>query len=91
MCAVAVLGTSQKKGLAGNLFRRIEEEVTEKTKAEGGSSFKLLVRTGKENNERYWTSKGFETRDEMFFKPGSFDSKTGFTILEMYKDYHRIE
>ena len=85
---MAVKGTSQRQGLAAKLFHKIEEEVIAKTKKEGGSSFKLLVRAGKENNERYWTTKGFVTRHEMVFKPGDAGSKTGFTVLEMYKDYH---
>ena len=87
VAAVAVKYTFQKQGLAAHLLRMIEDEVAQKTKQEGNDCFKLLVRTGKEITESYWTKKGFVTRNELYFKPGVFGSETGFSILEMYQGY----
>lgn len=50
---VAVHGGFPKHGLATKLLRMIEEEVTSRTREMGGSTFELLVRTGKETNEWY--------------------------------------
>lgn len=85
--AVAVDPTYQKKGLVAPILRRIVEEIAENTRNDGGKYMKLMVRTGKENNERYWLAKGFVTIKETRFEKGDFGSEIGFSILDMEKIY----
>ena len=91
VAALAVHLSFQKHGLATKLLTMIEEEIASKTRQIGKTSFILLVRTGKENNERFWTKKGFVTRSQLYFKPGEYGSKRGFTMLEMAKQYQVLK
>ncbi|KAL8672654.1 MAG: hypothetical protein Q9168_002895 [Polycauliona sp. 1 TL-2023] len=80
----------QKRGLADKLLGNVAEEVSSRVKSSGkGPDFKLMVRTMKEINERYWLSKGFKSVSERFFEPGLFGSPTGFHLLDLSRD-HRI-
>ncbi|KAL8966539.1 MAG: hypothetical protein Q9197_005924 [Variospora fuerteventurae] len=81
----------QKQGLAEKLLEVVREEVSSQVKAQGkGPEFKLMVRTLKEINEKYWLSKGFKTVGEKFFEPGLFGSPTGFHIIDLSRD-HRVD
>lgn len=78
----------QKQGLAEKLLEVVTEEVGSQVKAQGkGPRFKLMVRTMKEINEKYWLSKGFKPVGEKFFEPGLFGSPTGFHILDLSRDH----
>lgn len=78
----------QKKGLADRLLEKVAEEVSSQVKSSGkGHEFKLMVRTMKEINEKYWLSKGFKPVGEKFFEPGTFGSPTGFHILDLSRDH----
>lgn len=80
----------QKRGLAEQLLELVTEEVSSRVKSQGlGPDFKLVVRTMKEYNEKYWLSKGFGTVAEKYFEPGSFGASDGFHMLDMTRD-HRI-
>ncbi|KAI4170082.1 MAG: hypothetical protein LQ343_005223 [Gyalolechia ehrenbergii] len=79
----------QKQGLAEKLLGLVIGEVSSQVKFQGkGPEFKLVVRTMKEFNEKYWLSKGFETVAEKFFGPGSFGSPIGFHMLDLTRDHH---
>ncbi|KAL8771606.1 MAG: hypothetical protein Q9209_003049 [Squamulea sp. 1 TL-2023] len=78
----------QKKGLADRLLEKVAEEVSSQVKSlNQGPEFKLMVRTMKEINEKYWLSKGFKPMREMFFEPGLFGSPTGFHIVDLSRDH----
>ncbi|KAL8780820.1 MAG: hypothetical protein Q9213_006293 [Squamulea squamosa] len=78
----------QKKGLADKLLEKVAEEVSSQVKSSGkGPEFKLMVRTTKEINEKYWLSKGFKPLRETFFEPGLFGSPTGFHIIDLSQDH----
>ena len=81
--AVAVDPSLQKSGLASRLCEEVELELKEKARKDGKKRVRLMIRTGKENNERYWTRKGYRTVSEMKFPVGDLGSKTGFIILDM--------
>ena len=81
--AVAVDPGLQKSGLASRVIKLVDDELKEKTKQEGRQEVKLMVRTGKEHNEVYWTKKGYRTVGEMKFRAGDFGSLTGFVVLDM--------
>ncbi|KAL8656818.1 MAG: hypothetical protein Q9226_002534 [Calogaya cf. arnoldii] len=79
----------QKKGLADKLLAKVADEVSSQVKSSGkGPEFKLMVRTMKEINEKYWLSKGFKPVGEKFFEAGTFGSPTGFHILDLSQDHH---
>ena len=78
----------QKKGLADKLLEKVAEDVSSRVKSSGkGPEFKLMVRTMKEVNEKYWLNKGFIPIAEKFFEPGTFGSPVGFHILDLYQDH----
>ncbi|KAL8762812.1 MAG: hypothetical protein Q9184_001247 [Pyrenodesmia sp. 2 TL-2023] len=82
----------QKQGLAERLLDTVRKEVSSQVKAQGkGPRFKLMVRTMKEINEKYWLNKGFKPVGEKFFEPGLFDSPTGFHITDFTRDHRTDE
>ncbi len=82
----------QKQGLAEKLLDTVRKEVSSQVKAQGkGPMFKLMVRTMKEINEKYWLRKGFKPVGEKFFEPGLFDSPTGFHITDFSRDHRTDE
>ena len=72
-------------GISSNLRRRMEGHLVEAAQVRGAKTLTLMVRTGKENNEGYWTRAGYREVSEKKFAPGFAGSKTGFTILDMEK------
>lgn len=82
----------QKQGLAEKLLDTVRKEVSSQVKAQGKvPRFKLMVRTMKEINEKYWLSKGFKPVGEKFFEPGLFGSPTGFHITDFTRDHRTDE
>ena len=81
--AVAVDPSLQKSGLASRLCQEVEMELKEKARKNGRKKVGLMIRTGRENNEIYWTGKGYRVLSQMTFPVGDFGSMTGFTILDM--------
>ena len=75
----------QKRGLGSRITRLVEEELEAITKAKGSTQVRFMVRTGKENNEVYWTRMGYRVVGQTYFKKGDFGSETGFTVLIMEK------
>lgn len=85
---VCVHPSWQKQGLAEKLLTRVTEEVSSQVQAQGkGPRFKLMVRTTKEINEKFWLSKGFTPVGEKAFEPGLFGSPTGFHIMDFSRDH----
>ncbi len=85
LVVVAVDPTLQKKGLASRICAEVEAELKEKVRKEGKKKLRLMIRTAKENNEAYWTRKGYRVVGETKFPPGNYGSKTGFTVLDMQR------
>ena len=82
---VAVDPSLQRSGLASRLCGEVEAELKEKARTKGKKQLNLMIRTGKENNEPYWTRKGYRVLSEVRYAPGNFGSKTGFVVLDMEK------
>ena len=85
--SVAVAPTWQKHGLASKLLARVVEEIYSQANAQGRNDFTLVLRTMKEINGPYWTSKGFKTIEEERFSAGLFGSTTGFTLSVMSRNH----
>ena len=83
--AVSVLPRMQKRGLSAWINKAVETELVDQARASGRDKAELIVRSGKENNEQYWTRAGYHTVAAMYFPKGDFGSQTGFTILDMEK------
>ena len=72
-----------KSGLATLVCNEVEKDLKEKLRSAGKKQMQLMIRTGKENNEVYWTKKGYQIISETKFAPGNFGSRTGFILLDM--------
>lgn len=82
---MAVDPSIQRQGLAGKLMGLAEKEIRRRTKV-AGHEVQIVLTTAKAHNEHFYTKRGYITTGEKEVEKGTFESITGFTVLEMMKN-----